>query len=78
MNKPFAEMTESEQTADRIARNRVIDERLAARPGKPKQISRKRRLLFTDKDGVSFTHADTFPVIARGSPAFPLKVTTLE
>jgi hypothetical protein len=64
MSKPFQEMTDAERTADRIAKNRAIDHRIADRPKKRVRPSTRKKVLFTDKDGVGFTHADTFPAIA--------------
>lgn len=42
MNKPYHEMTPAERLADRIARNRAIDERVAVAPP-PAEKSRGRK-----------------------------------
>jgi hypothetical protein len=51
MNKPYHEMTPAERLADRIARNREIDQKAAAEPPKPaKAAARTSRKAATSDD----------------------------
>jgi hypothetical protein len=56
-------MTTAERIAARIAQNRAIDARVADRTHPPARSPRRMKLS-SQKDDVSFTHSDTFPVIA--------------
>jgi hypothetical protein len=64
MEKPYHEMTARERLAARIAQNRAIDERVADRSRLPARSSRKVKVYSPEKDDVTFTHAETFPLIA--------------
>ena len=58
-------MTDAEKRiADRIAKNREIDERIARRGLVPMVGLRDLKVAFLGKDQVGFTHQETFPGIA--------------
>jgi hypothetical protein len=67
MEKPYHEMTPSERLADRINRNRAIDARVAenSKPAGPARSPRKVKAYSPGKEDVTFTHAETFPLIAH-------------
>jgi hypothetical protein len=64
MNKSYPEMTPSERIADRIAKNREIEARVARRGTVPKKPVHRGRVSSSETACRSFAHSDVFPPIA--------------